>query len=239
MEAPFIRAHTEVLSRAVTGPSLEPTDRSARRRGDGEPVMICGVAGYQALAAVGLSIVDLLNRRFDELVPMNPPLRAVLAGTADFDRVNTNPVAVIKFPAVSVYCYRISVDRETRPGWSAVASTDGIPRIPLRMHLLFAAWDTVVESELKWLGLTAQVLESEGILTGPLLHPSGDWEVGDAIQVVADDLPLDSMSEAFEALTTKYRLSLPYVARVIRIDGRHEPTAERAATVAARLEGPG
>lgn len=167
---------------------------------------------------------------------MNPPLRAVLAGTADFEAVNSSPVAVIQYPAVSVYCYRITVDRETRPGWSAVASVDGIPRLPLRMHLLFAAWDTVVESELQWLGLTAQVLESEGILTGPLLHPSGDWEPGDAIQVVADDLPLDSMSEAFEALTTKYRLSLPYVARVIRIAGRREGTDEPVTTVAARQE---
>lgn len=202
-------------------------------------MIICGVAGYRALAAAGRSIVDLLNRRFDELAPMNPPLRAVLAGTADFDRVNSSPVAVIQFPAVSVYCYRVSVDRATRPGWSAVATGDGIPRLPLRMHLLFAAWDTVVESELEWLGLTAQVLESEGILTGPLLHPSGEWEAGDEIQVVADELPLDSMSEAFEALTTKYRLSLPYLARVIRIDGRHEATDERAATVTARLDGPG
>lgn len=168
---------------------------------------------------------------------MNPPLRAVLAGTADFDRVNSSPVAVIQFPAVSVYCYRITVDHETRPGWSAVGSVDGIPRLPLRMHLLVAAWDTVVESELKWLGLTAQVLESEGILTGPLLHPSGDWDPGDAIHVVADDLPLDSMSEAFEALTTKYRLSLPYVARVIRIDGRREATDERVTTVAAHVQG--
>ncbi len=159
----------------------------------------------------------------------------MLAGTVDFDEVHTNPNAVIRYPSVSVYCYRVSVDRETRPGWSAVASVDGIPRIPLRMHVLVAAWDARVESELEWLGLTAQVLESESILTGPLLHPSGDWEPGDAIQVVADDLALDSMSEAFQALTTDYRLSLPYLARVIRINGRVEDTGENVATVAAAM----
>ena len=53
--------------------------------------------------------------------------------------------------------------------------------------------------------------------------------------VVADDLALDSMSEAFEALTTKYRLSLPYVARVIRINGRPEATVEGVATMARAL----
>jgi len=169
-------------------------------------------------------------------VPPRPT--AVLAGTADFDQVNSSPVAVIQYPAVSVYCYRVSVDRETRSGWSAVASVDGISRLPLRMHVLIAAWDTVVESELEWLGLTAQVLESESILTGPLLHPSGDWDPGDMIQIVADDLALDSMSEAFQALTTDYRLSLPYMARVIRIDGRREATGEEVTTVAAAVTQP-
>ena len=191
------------------------------------------VAGHRALAAAGRSIVDLLNRRFQERILVPPRPTAVLAGTADFDEVNSSPVAVIQYPAISVYCYRICVDRDTRPGWSAVASADGIPRLPLRMHVMIAAWDTVVESELEWLGLTAQVLESESILTGPLLHPSGEWENGDAIQIVAEDLTLDSMSEAFQALTTDYRLSLPYMARVIRIDGRREPVAEDVATVAA------
>jgi hypothetical protein len=194
------------------------------------------MAGYKALAAAGRSIVGLLNLRFAEIVPVGDPRpTAVLAGTIDFDQVNSSPTAVIRYPAVSLYCYRVCVDRETRPGWSAVASVDGIPRLPLRMHFLIAAWDTVVESELEWLGLAVQVLESEPILTGPVLDTSGGWEPGDAVHVVADDLALDSMSEAFQALTTQYRLSLPYVARVIRIQGRPVQTAEGTATMAAVL----
>jgi hypothetical protein len=190
------------------------------------------MAGHQALAAVGRSIVALLNRRFAEELPAGRRPTAVMAGTVDFDEVNSRPNAVIRYPAVSVYCYRLSVDRETRPGWSAVASFDGIPRIPLRMHLLVSAWDQFVESELEWLGLAAAVLESDSILTGPLLHPSGDWTPGEAIQIVHDDLALDSMSEAFQALTTDYRLCLTYVARVVRINGRRETGAEPVTSVA-------
>lgn len=195
------------------------------------------MAGHRALAAAGRSIVDLLNRRIGELLPAGPRPTAVLAGTADFDEVNSSPVAVIQSPAISVYCYKVSVDRETRPGWSAVASADGIPRIPLRMHLMIAAWDTVVESELEWLGLAAQILEGESILAGPLLHPSGDWAPGDVVQIVADDVALESLSEAFQALTTDYRLSLPYIVRVICIEGRRDEVAEPVTTVAARTEG--
>lgn len=198
--------------------------------------MIGGVAGYRALAAVGRSIVDLLNRRIAETLPAGPRPSAVMAGTVDFDKVNSSPTAVIQYPAISVYCYKVTVDRETRPGWSAVGAADGIARIPLRMHLMLSAWDTVVESELEWLGLAAQILESESILAGPLLHPTGDWAPGDAVQIVTDEIALEPMSEAFQALTTRYRLSLLYIARVIRIDGRQEPAGQRITTVAARTE---
>jgi hypothetical protein len=195
------------------------------------------MAGFQALAAVGRSITTLLNQRFQEALPTGRRPTAVMAGTSDFDKVNANADAVIQFPAVSVFCYRLSVDRETRPGWSAVASFDGIPHLPLRMHLLISAWDEFVENELRWLGLAARVLETESILTGPLLDPIGSWDPGDTIQIVHDDLALDSMSEAFQALTTDYRLCLPYVARVIRIDGELRPVADPVATVADRVEG--
>ena len=75
------------------------------------------------------------------------------------------------------------------------------------------------------------------ILSGPLLDPSGDWDPGDAVQVVQDDLALDSMSEAFQALTTDYRLCIPYLARVIRIDGDRLPTGERVTAVWTGVHG--
>ena len=207
----------------------------AQRCGDTRPATLNDVAGYRGLAAAGRSIVDLLNRRIAETLPAGPRPTAVMAGTVDFDQVNSSPVAVIRYPAISLYCYKVSVDRETRPGWSAVGSVDGIARIPLRMHLMISAWDTVVESELEWLGLAAQILESEPILTGPLLHPSGNWEPSDMVQIVPDDVALESMSEAFQALTTDYRLTLLYIARVIIIQGRRERADEPVTTVAAAM----
>ena len=193
------------------------------------------MAGYRALAAVGRSIVSMLEQEYAALIPVGPRPRPVLAGTADFDLVNSSPEAVIRYPSVAVYCYRLSVDRETRPGWSAVASRDGVPRVPLRMHLFVSAWDQFVESELEWLGLTARALETRSLLTGALLDPSGDWRPGDAIQVVPDDLALESMSEAFQALTTDYRCCLSYVARVIVIDGSQQGVGPEVTTIGSRV----
>jgi len=191
------------------------------------------VAGYRALAAVGRSIVALLNRRFEEQLPGQRRPEAVLAGTADFDKVNT-PSAIIQYPAISVYCYRLSVDRETRPGWSSVASFDGIPRLPVRMHLLVSAWDEGSRggAGVAWPG-GASAGGAKASSPARCCTRPGGWQPGDAVQVVQDDLALDSMSEAFQALTTDYRLCITYVARVIRIDGAPRPTAERVTSVLA------
>lgn len=196
--------------------------------------MICAVAGYQALASAGLSIVALLNRRFHEL-PEAATVDAFLASNNELKTLRTNTGQLIQLPAVSVYCYKLSIDATTRPGWSAVGSVDGIPRLPLRMHLLVTAWAQNAEDELRWLGLAAQILETESILTGPILEPGGRWEAGDAIQIVADEVGLEPMSEAFQALSTDYRLSIPYLARVIRLHGPADATGEAVATVADRL----
>ena len=195
------------------------------------------MAGYQALAAAGQSIVALLNRRFHEL-PEAVGVDAFLASTNEFKTMKTNTGQLIHQPAVSVYCYKICVDKETRPAMSGARQYDGIPRLPLRIHFLVAAWASNVTEELKWLGLAMQVLDSESILTGPLLDTSGGWSTGDVVQIVADDLALDTISEAFQALSTDFRLSLPYIARVVFIEGRHQPTEEPVATVADRLEQP-
>jgi hypothetical protein len=192
------------------------------------------MAGFRALAAVGRSIEALLNRRFaDEPLPADVQRpTAMLVRTEDFDRRNA-PGATIIRPAVSLYCYRISVDHESRSPWAAVTASDNIPRLPLRLHFLVSAWDGSVQREMEWLGLTARILEAQSILTGDLLDPLTDWGPGECIQIVTDDLALDSMSEAFQALTTDYRLCLPYVARVVVVEGGAEPPAEPVATVGA------
>jgi hypothetical protein len=199
------------------------------------------LAGFQALDAAGLSIVALLNRRFGER-DGGVGLAAMLANTRQLKTMALNNGQIIQQPSISVFCYRVSVDRETRPGWSAVANGDGIPRIPLRLHFLIGAFAATIEEELLWLGLSAQILEAESILTGPLLLPVplpngttvNPWRSGDVLQVVTDDLAVDSMSEAFQSLNTDYRLQLPYLVRVICIDGVQEPVATPVGTVAAR-----
>ncbi|GAA1032438.1 hypothetical protein GCM10009557_30940 [Virgisporangium ochraceum] len=189
------------------------------------------MAGYKALAAVGTSIQRMLRNGIDTVIPPGQRRpKPILIGTKDLDDLS-KPGAAISYPALAIFCYRLSVDRETRPGWSAVASGDGVPRLPLCMHLLITAFDETVESELQWLGIAASLLETTSVFTGPLLDIDGGWHEGDTIQVTPEDMALESMSEAFQALTANFRLYLLYQAKVVVIEGLPEPVVGRVATV--------
>jgi hypothetical protein len=40
------------------------------------------------------------------------------------------------------------------------------------------------------------------------------------VQLVLEDIPTEAMMRTFDSLPTSFRLSVPYIARVIRLDSR-------------------
>jgi hypothetical protein len=58
------------------------------------------------------------------------------------------------------------------------------------------------------------------VLSGPLLDPSGVWTPGESIQVLLEDISTEAVMRTFDSMPADYRLSVPYVARIVRLDGR-------------------
>ena len=198
------------------------------------------MAGFGSVAAVALSVREQLNRCFTELDEANENAfrarpTARLVQTTDFSRIRADAENPIRFPTLSIFVWRVDINRVTRAPWSAVAAQDGTINLPLDTHLLLTAWDSDAEAELRILGAAMQCLESRPVLAGPRLHPSGDWRPGEAIQVVNEDLVTEDVLRTFETLPTDYRLSVSYVARVARIDAPAEPTHPDVLTVVRGL----
>jgi hypothetical protein len=189
------------------------------------------MAGFKSISAVGLSIERLLNTCFDaDKALFNKTPKAVLVRTNDFETgVAANPVLVP--PALSIFPYRVEVNRTMRGAWASVGSLDGRIHLPLDLHFLITPWDENCEYELDILGRAMECLESTPILSGRLLLPSGAWAPLEGVQVVLDDVPSDSIFRTFDSLSAHFRLSVPYVARVLRIDGRTSTLAPEVATV--------
>lgn len=183
------------------------------------------MASFAAIAGATKSIERLLNRCFtsppDALRPVPGRItRAFVARTEDF--VERNGMRPFNPPALSIFVYRIDFNKTMRAAWSGVGHFDGRGHLPLDVHFLVTPWAENAEDEHRILGAAMECLESNPILSGPTLHPDPvvDWAPGETIQIAADEISTEAVMRTFDSLPTDYKLSVPYVARVVRIDSR-------------------
>ena len=193
------------------------------------------MANENAIAAVGRSLERLLTLRFAE-APVPVPTRttrAFLVRTEDFDPKNTNTIVIR--PALTIFLYRVDFNKTMRAAWSAIGHQDGRSHLPVDLHFLMTAWAENAEHEHAILGRAMQCLDSLPMIAGPLLQQSGDWADDEAIQMVLEEIPTEAVMRTFDSLPLDYRLSVPYIARVIRIDGRETRIAPDVTTSIAGL----
>lgn len=179
------------------------------------------MAGFAGIAAAGKSIEMLLNSCFEDLQPLdeqNNKTKAVLVRTTDFDPSNVSNS--IGTRALSIFLYRVDFNRVMRAAWAGTTERDGRAHLGLDLHYLITPWADNAVDEHRILGRAMQCLDSTPILSGPLLHSSGEWDAGEAIQIVLEEVSNEAVMRMFDSLPTEYRLSVPYVARVMRLDGR-------------------
>lgn len=191
------------------------------------------MGAHTSLAAVGRSLERLLSAAFAEPGFGVTGTRAVLARTEDF--ASANLTTAIPPPALSVFLYRVDFNKTMRAAWSAVGYHDGRSHLPLDLHFLLTPWADNAEDEHTILGKTLEVLERHPTLNGPLLHPLGQWQPHEAVQVVLEDVPTEAVMRTFDSLPTDYKLSVPYIARVVRLEGARARPASDVLEVVAGL----
>jgi hypothetical protein len=178
------------------------------------------VANLNSISATGKSIERLLTQAFGEApVPVSgKTTKAFLIRTEDFDQ-SSNSTIILR-PALSIFLYRVDFNKSMRAAWSGVTYHDGVPHLPLDLHFLLTPWADNAEAEHAILGRAMQCLDSNPILSGPLLHQSGEWAPNEAIQLVMEEISTEAVMRTFDSLPSDYRISVPYIARVARLDGR-------------------
>jgi len=180
------------------------------------------MAGFRSVGAVGKSIEALLNVTFADQPPVaSHATHAVLIRTDDLDLSSGSQIAPT--PALSILLYRVDFNKTMRPSWSAAGSLDGHSHLPLDLHFLLTAWADNAEDEHQIIGRAMQVLETVGALSGPLLYPTGEWESGEAVQLYLEDMATDDLMRTFDSLQCDFRLSVPYIARIVMISGSIVP----------------
>ena len=173
----------------------------------------------------------VLNAGFTAVPPITgETARAQLIQTEDLDPGSHFLIR----PTISILLYRVDFNKTMRASWSAIGSVDGKAHLPVDLHYLFTAWADNADHEHRLIGRTMQILEELGSLSGPLLHPAGDWLPNEAVQLYLEDIATDDLMRTFESLVCDFRLSIPYIARVVVVS---TPTGEAVPDVLTHVQG--
>ena len=119
---------------------------------------------------------------------------------------------------VSIFLYRVSADPHLRSAGSARAPGMLPPPLSLQLHLLFSFWSSSASDDHLVLAWLLRQLHEHPFLDGADLAAGADWASDEIIHLVSAELGHEEMMRLWDALTPSYRLSVAYIARVLRID---------------------
>jgi hypothetical protein len=188
------------------------------------------MANVLALHSVGSSIATFLRNTYPSAVG------AQTMPECDFQLLSSGEMAGDideSVTRITLYLYRVTMNEHNRQRRPAPMSPEQQAPLGLDLHFLLTAWAANAQDELLPLTWTMRQLYLHPILDASSLSPEAGWGSDEVIQIVPSEIPTDDLMRIWDALRPPYHLTVPYVARLVRVDP--DVIDEAAPVVATRL----
>ena len=184
------------------------------------------MANLLAVHSVGASLVALLRNAYPDA------LRARHA--CEFRLLSSGELATEAdlVTTLSLYLYRVTANEHLRTSPRPVDPADARPPLAVDLHYLLTVWADSALAEHVILGYAMRELHARPVLDVASLSPEGGWGPGEVVQIIPAELSNEDMMRLWDALEPAYRLSVSYIARVVRID--HDPVPTGRPVIATR-----
>lgn len=135
---------------------------------------------------------------------------------------------------ISLLLYRITVNAHARLQRRA-GDDGGVAPLNLDLHYLMTAWAGNALDEQVTMAWAMRQMHEAPVLDASSLSPDGGWARDEVVQIIPSELSTEDLMRIWDALDPPYRLSVSYVARVVRLDAASPDTAQFRPVVAQRL----
>lgn len=188
------------------------------------------MANVFGVHSVGSSIATFLRNTY----PTEIGGRSLPA--CEFDLVSAGQLAgeLEEGNRITLFLYRVTVNEHSRQSAHLRSSGAGVGPLGLDLHYLMSAWGMTAQDEQVSLTWALRQLHQYPVLDASSLAPDAGWGSDEVIQIVPSELATEDVMRIWDALTPSYRLSVSYVARLVRIDPDSDDAQFRP-VVAARF----
>jgi hypothetical protein len=184
------------------------------------------VADIHAIQTTCDAVMRLLQESYrSDLIEPQLNLQFEVYGTEDFK----NHMAA----GVSLFLYRVYISQNQRS--PLIRPNDGKarrPLLPLDLHFFLTVWATKASLQHAILGWAMRMLEDRPVLPASLLNGvrRNVFSDDETVELVAGQLTNEELMRIWDDLSAEYRLSVPYIARVVRIESSLEVATESLVT---------
>jgi hypothetical protein len=125
---------------------------------------------------------------------------------------------------LSLFLYRVTMSEHLRNAGRLNGSSEGVGPLSLDLHYLMTVWANSALAEHAILAWAMYQLHRHPVLDSSSLSPEAEWGAGDVIHLIPAELSNEDIMRIWDALEPPYRLSVSYIARVVRIDTERRET---------------
>ena len=120
--------------------------------------------------------------------------------------------------ALSLYLYRVTMNEHVRSRPLPRRARDSEAPLSVDLHFIITVWSESAAAEQTICAWAMQQLHHHPIMDVSSLSEEGGWRNEDIIQIIPAELSNEDLMRIWDALAPDYRLSISYIARVVRID---------------------
>jgi hypothetical protein len=176
------------------------------------------LAEFHAIQVTCDAVMRLLQESYrPDLIEPSSNLQFEVYGTEDFKSHMAQ--------GVSLFLYRVHVNTTQRS--PLVKDPVGSVRrqlLPLDLHFFITVWAPKASLQHAILGWAMRLLEDNPVISSSLLNGVREetFRGDETVEMVVGQLTNEELMRIWDDLGAEYQLSVPYVARVVRIESLYE-----------------
>lgn len=172
------------------------------------------MANLLAIHSVSNSITTFLRNTYPATIAGQP------APDCTFDLVSSGELAgeMSDTTRLTLFLYRVTVNEHARQAQSPAHPNSRPMSLGLDLHFLLTAWAGNALDEHSMLAWAMRQLHLYPILDVSSLSPEAGWGRDEVIQIIPAELSTEDMMRVWDALEPPFRLSVSYIARLVRLD---------------------